>query len=99
MRISDWSSDVCSSDLPRRFWRRTSDRRCSVSAESTTAAVASPPLPASDRRPRRNELPAWFPPWALSLAELYFSGTTSVFVLHGNTYDLVPLADVDAAER
>ena len=24
------------------------------------------------------------------LAELYFSGTTSAFVLHGNTYDLVP---------
>jgi AAA+ superfamily predicted ATPase len=32
-------------------------------------------------------LPAWFPGWAKRLAELYFSGTTSMFVLHGNTFD------------
>ncbi len=51
------------------------------------------------RGARRDELPAWYPPWALALADLYFSRTTSVFVLHGNTYDLVPLCDVDAAER
>ena len=58
------------------------------------------PLPAmapnerqSDRRPRRAQLPPWYPAWALSLADLYFSGASSVFVLHGNTYDLVPLTD------
>lgn len=34
-------------------------------------------------------LPAWFPAWAAKLGELYFSGTTSMFVLHGNTFDLV----------
>lgn len=34
-------------------------------------------------------LPAWFPDWGRRLAELYFSGTTSMFVLHGNTDDLV----------
>ncbi len=34
-------------------------------------------------------LPAWFPPWASRLSELYFSGTTSMFVLHGNTHDLI----------
>jgi AAA+ superfamily predicted ATPase len=33
------------------------------------------------------DLPASFPSWAKKLAELYFSGTTSAFVLHGNTYD------------
>jgi SpoVK/Ycf46/Vps4 family AAA+-type ATPase len=33
------------------------------------------------------------------MADLYFSGTTSVFVLHGNTYDLVPLADADAVDH
>src|SRR5262245_28817401 len=33
------------------------------------------------------------------MADLYFSSTTSVFVLHGNTYDLVPLGDVDAPDR
>ncbi|MEO8000180.1 MAG: AAA family ATPase, partial [Gemmatimonadaceae bacterium] len=37
--------------------------------------------------------------WALSLADSYFSGTSSVFVLHGNTYDLVPLCDVDGVEK
>jgi AAA+ superfamily predicted ATPase len=33
-------------------------------------------------------LPAWFPAWASQLADLFFSGTTAAFVLHGNTYDL-----------
>jgi ATP-dependent 26S proteasome regulatory subunit len=34
-----------------------------------------------------------WPTWAKQLADLYFSGTTSQFVLHGNTFDLVPLDD------
>lgn len=34
-------------------------------------------------------LPAHFPGWAARLAELYFSGTTSSFILHGNVFDLV----------
>jgi AAA+ superfamily predicted ATPase len=55
--------------------------------------------PASGRKARRAELPGWYPSWALSLADLYFTGTTSVFVVHGNTYDLVPLADVAAEGR
>ncbi len=38
-------------------------------------------------------LPAWFPPWAAKIAELYFSGTTSMFVLGGNTFDYVRVAD------
>ncbi|MBI5512078.1 MAG: ATP-binding protein [Deltaproteobacteria bacterium] len=40
------------------------------------------------------ELPAWFPSWAKKLAELYFSGTTSMFVVGGNTFDYVMLADL-----
>jgi AAA+ superfamily predicted ATPase len=39
------------------------------------------------------DLPRWFPPWAAQLAELYFSGTTSAFVLHGNTNDYVRMGD------
>jgi len=35
------------------------------------------------------QLPAHFPAWAGKLAELYFSGTTSTFVLHGNVFDVV----------
>src|SRR6185436_7175875 len=39
-------------------------------------------------KPRPNDWPAWFPGWASQLADLYFSGTTDAFVLHGNTYDV-----------
>jgi AAA+ superfamily predicted ATPase len=35
------------------------------------------------------QLPPHFPTWAGKLAELYFSGTTSMFVVHGNTFDVV----------
>jgi AAA+ superfamily predicted ATPase len=41
-------------------------------------------------------LPVWFPGWARRLGELYFSGTTSVFVLTGNVYDLLPMDNTDA---
>jgi AAA+ superfamily predicted ATPase len=41
-----------------------------------------------DPAPRRSDLPDWFPPWAVTLADLYFSGTTAAFVLHSNTQDL-----------
>jgi len=37
-------------------------------------------------------VPEWFPSWAAELSELYFSGSTSLFVLHGNVHDLVPLS-------
>ena len=37
-------------------------------------------------------LPSFYPGWARQLAELYFSGTTSMFVVHGNVFDLVQLS-------
>jgi AAA+ superfamily predicted ATPase len=42
-------------------------------------------------------LPAWYPAWARKLAELYFSGTTCLFVVHGNVHDLIrcPVGDVE----
>lgn len=40
-------------------------------------------------------LPAWHPAWAKQLEQLYFSGTTSMFVLHGNVYDLIRCEDAD----
>ncbi|MGQ0642110.1 MAG: ATP-binding protein [Gemmatimonadaceae bacterium] len=66
-----------------------------------TAPNETIPLPnaAARRRPRRTDLPSWYPPWALSLADLYFSGSSSVFALYGNTYDLVPLCDPAEQER
>jgi len=47
-------------------------------------------------RPRPAALPAWLPGWATQLADLYFSGTTAAFVLHGNTYDLFRVGADDA---
>jgi AAA+ superfamily predicted ATPase len=57
----------------------------------------TPAAPAEDQKSlagtdgvsKVSALPAHFPPWAARLAELYFSGTTSSFVLHGNVFDLV----------
>ena len=38
-------------------------------------------------------MPAWYPAWAKELAGSYFSGTTAVFILHGNVHDLIECAD------
>ena len=38
---------------------------------------------------RTLNLPDWYPGWARELAQLYFSGTTCLFLLHGNVHDLV----------
>jgi AAA+ superfamily predicted ATPase len=38
---------------------------------------------------KASQFPPHFPVWATKLAELYFSGTTSMFIVHGNTYDMV----------
>ena len=38
-------------------------------------------------------VPAWYPGWAREFAELYFAGTTCVFVMHGNVHDLVPCGE------
>lgn len=43
-------------------------------------------------------LPSWFPRWACELAELYFSGTTNTFVLHGNTFDFTRVASADVSD-
>ncbi len=46
-------------------------------------------LAGTDGVTRATQLPPFFAPWAGKLAELYFSGTTSMFVVHGNTFDVV----------
>src|SRR5262245_4687294 len=43
-------------------------------------------------------MPAWYPAWAREFAELYFAGTTCVFLLHGDVHDLVPLGPGPAGE-
>src|SRR6516162_5255485 len=39
------------------------------------------------------ELPDWYPAWTRELADRYFSGTTCMFVLHGNVHDLIAYPD------
>jgi AAA+ superfamily predicted ATPase len=41
------------------------------------------------------ELPSWYPRWARDLADLYFSGTTCLFVVHGNVHDFIRCPDGD----
>jgi AAA+ superfamily predicted ATPase len=50
-----------------------------------------------DLTTRRPELPGWYPAWAVQLADLYFSGTTAAFVLHGNTDDVFRIREEAAA--
>jgi hypothetical protein len=68
------------------------------SAAAPPTAPADKTLAGSDGVKRASALPAHFPPWAARLAELYFSGTTSMFVLHGNVFDLVRLGPADAPD-
>jgi AAA+ superfamily predicted ATPase len=42
-------------------------------------------------------LPEWCPAWAERLGDAYLSGTSCVFLLHGNVRDLVPVAPPPAA--
>ncbi|MEO7993274.1 MAG: AAA family ATPase, partial [bacterium] len=44
-------------------------------------------------------LPSWYPRWAEKLAELYFSGTTSMFVVTGNTFDCTRIGEGGAGTR
>ncbi len=41
-------------------------------------------------------LPDWCPAWAERLGDAYLSGTSCVFMLHGNVRDLVPVAALPA---
>ena len=45
------------------------------------------------RSGRTAPLPTWHPAWARELADLYFSGTTCVFILHGNVHDFIRCSD------
>lgn len=44
-------------------------------------------------------LPEWFPSWARELADLYFSGSTCAFLLHGNVHDLVRCVDAEGKDH
>ncbi len=39
--------------------------------------------------PPRADVPDWYPAWAQELADLYYSGSVCLFLLHGNVHDLI----------
>src|SRR5262245_14236250 len=57
-----------------------------------TSVLTAEPKKTTPAQPA-GALPDSYPAWARELADLYFSGTTCVFVLHGNVHDLVRLPD------
>ena len=66
---------------------------------SEAALVDQPAEKTGAAPPRLAELPAWFPPWARELGELYFSGTTCLFLLYGNVHDLIWRPSATAEKR
>ncbi|MBI2824759.1 MAG: ATP-binding protein [Planctomycetia bacterium] len=61
--------------------------------DTTDATAPGAPQPRS-----RKDLPDWYPAWAHELADLYFSGTTCLFVVSGNVHDLLFSAGPDQDE-
>jgi len=47
---------------------------------------------------KKTPFPAWYPPWARDLGRVYFGGTTSMFVLHGNVDDLIRVEERDKVD-
>lgn len=60
----------------------------------TIEATGSPP-PGALPGEAAPAVPAWWPSWARDFADLYYAGTTCLFVLHGNVHDLIRLGDGD----
>ena len=52
-------------------------------------------MPDESQANANTKLPDWYPDWARELADRYFSGTTCVFVLHGNVHDLIRMPDAN----
>lgn len=66
-------------------------------SHATTAAPAALGRVSEPTRPGAS-LPAWCPSWAERLGDAYLSGTSCMFLLHGNVRDVVPLAAPGSAE-
>jgi AAA+ superfamily predicted ATPase len=61
-------------------------------ASPSVATPAGPLGTSSQPATGSSALPAWCPGWAERLGDAYLSGTSCVFLLHGNVRDLVPVA-------
>src|SRR3546814_10346329 len=58
MRISDWSSDVCSSDLSTETGRSGSQTQAPSSNRASGGGSIPAPLPSTEARTRRNPAPS-----------------------------------------
>ena len=56
------------------------------------AAAATTSLGTSAPSAGSGSMPDWCPAWAERLGDAYLSGTSCVFLMHGNVRDLVPVA-------
>ena len=63
-----------------------------IPAATTAQPPASTALGTSAAAGASGALPAWCPPWAERLGDAYLSGTSCVFLLHGNVRDVVPVS-------
>jgi AAA+ superfamily predicted ATPase len=63
----------------------------------TATEATGAPTPATLPGEAAPAVPGWFPSWARDFAELYYAGTTCLFVLHGNVHDLIRLGDAEGA--
>ena len=64
-----------------------------TASPSAAPSSGSPALgTASEPRAAGASLPAWCPAWAERLGDAYLSGTSCMFLLHGNVRDLVAVA-------
>src|SRR5260221_13071126 len=75
----------------------------SSSTAAANAPATAPKAPMGDSAPLHSgspapALPDWYPAWARALGELYFSGTTCLFVLHGNVHDLIRCPSADGTD-
>lgn len=57
-----------------------------------------PHLPADSRPEPAPELPQWYPKWANTFCDQYFSGNACFFILHGNVHDLIPCDTGDSVQ-
>ena len=67
------------------------ESQATMAAPAALGRVSEPTSPGAS-------LPAWCPAWAERLGDAYLSGTSCMFLLHGNVRDVVPLAAPGAAD-
>ena len=63
-----------------------------ASPSPPAAAASSTSLGTSAPSAGAGSMPDWCPAWAERLGDAYLSGTSCVFLMHGNVRDLVPVA-------